>query len=349
MAPRLREVIASVPEVRGVMSQVGRPDDGTDVTSFFNLEFNVPLEADGSNGARAMTPASRRSRTELDDRESSGRASAGIPGSTSASRSSSATTSTRPSRASRGPTRSSSSAPTSTRSRRPASGSPTSCGRVPRHRERRRLPHRRPAQPGDPDRPRGLRPLRRQRRRRRGGRPGGDRRPRRSRRWSRGRSSTTSSCGCPRTSATTQTTSPASPVDVPGAEGKPGARIPLSHLAKIDPAQAGCVVHLPREQPPLSSRSSSASRAATSPRRSPRPRRKVKDPETGAKLPAGLPHRVVRRVRPDAGGQRPADVDGAALDRPDHGPALHGVQLDEGRPAGHGQRRCRRRWAASGP
>jgi heavy metal efflux system protein len=43
IAPRLRAVIASVPEVRGVMSQVGRPDDGTDVTSFFNLEFNVPL------------------------------------------------------------------------------------------------------------------------------------------------------------------------------------------------------------------------------------------------------------------------------------------------------------------
>ena len=44
IAPRLREVIASVPEVSGVMSQVGRPDDGTDVTSFFNLEFNVPLK-----------------------------------------------------------------------------------------------------------------------------------------------------------------------------------------------------------------------------------------------------------------------------------------------------------------
>src|SRR5262249_18065458 len=43
-APRLRAVIASVPEVRGVMSHVGRPDDGTDVTSFFNLEFNVPLK-----------------------------------------------------------------------------------------------------------------------------------------------------------------------------------------------------------------------------------------------------------------------------------------------------------------
>lgn len=44
MAPRVREVIASVPEVRGVMSHVGRPDDGTDVTSFFNIEFNVPLK-----------------------------------------------------------------------------------------------------------------------------------------------------------------------------------------------------------------------------------------------------------------------------------------------------------------
>jgi cobalt-zinc-cadmium resistance protein CzcA len=43
MAPKLRAVIASIPEVRGVVSQVGRPDDGTDITSFFNLEFNVPL------------------------------------------------------------------------------------------------------------------------------------------------------------------------------------------------------------------------------------------------------------------------------------------------------------------
>ena len=43
MAPRLRKVIASVPEIRAVMSHVGRPDDGTDVTSYFNLEFNAPL------------------------------------------------------------------------------------------------------------------------------------------------------------------------------------------------------------------------------------------------------------------------------------------------------------------
>jgi cobalt-zinc-cadmium resistance protein CzcA len=44
IAPRLRAVIASVPEIKGVMSHIGRPDDGTDITSFFNLEFNVPLK-----------------------------------------------------------------------------------------------------------------------------------------------------------------------------------------------------------------------------------------------------------------------------------------------------------------
>jgi cobalt-zinc-cadmium resistance protein CzcA len=43
MAPRLREVIGTIPEIRAVMSHVGRPDDGTDVTSYYNLEFNAPL------------------------------------------------------------------------------------------------------------------------------------------------------------------------------------------------------------------------------------------------------------------------------------------------------------------
>jgi cobalt-zinc-cadmium resistance protein CzcA len=43
LAPRLREIIASVPEIKNVMSHIGRPDDGTDVTSFFNIEFNAPL------------------------------------------------------------------------------------------------------------------------------------------------------------------------------------------------------------------------------------------------------------------------------------------------------------------
>jgi cobalt-zinc-cadmium resistance protein CzcA len=43
MAPRLRAVIGTIPEIRAVMSHVGRPDDGTDVTSYFNIEFNAPL------------------------------------------------------------------------------------------------------------------------------------------------------------------------------------------------------------------------------------------------------------------------------------------------------------------
>jgi heavy metal efflux system protein len=44
IAPRLREVIATVPEVDRVISQLGRPDDGTDVTGFFNLEIGAPLK-----------------------------------------------------------------------------------------------------------------------------------------------------------------------------------------------------------------------------------------------------------------------------------------------------------------
>ena len=44
LAPQLREVVASIPEVSRVVSQVGRPDDGTDVTGFFNLEIGAPLK-----------------------------------------------------------------------------------------------------------------------------------------------------------------------------------------------------------------------------------------------------------------------------------------------------------------
>jgi cobalt-zinc-cadmium resistance protein CzcA len=44
LAPKLRDVIATIPEVDRVISQLGRPDDGTDVTGFFNLEFGAPLK-----------------------------------------------------------------------------------------------------------------------------------------------------------------------------------------------------------------------------------------------------------------------------------------------------------------
>ncbi len=41
---RMRMLIKSYPEVETVVSQHGRPDDGTDATGFFNAEFFVPLK-----------------------------------------------------------------------------------------------------------------------------------------------------------------------------------------------------------------------------------------------------------------------------------------------------------------
>jgi cobalt-zinc-cadmium resistance protein CzcA len=41
---RMRRIIAAYPEVVTVISQNGRPDDGTDATGFFNAEFFVPLK-----------------------------------------------------------------------------------------------------------------------------------------------------------------------------------------------------------------------------------------------------------------------------------------------------------------
>jgi cobalt-zinc-cadmium resistance protein CzcA len=41
---RMRRTIANFPEVQTVVSQQGRPDDGTDATGFFNAEFFAPLK-----------------------------------------------------------------------------------------------------------------------------------------------------------------------------------------------------------------------------------------------------------------------------------------------------------------
>jgi len=43
-ANQMRQIIRGFPEVVTVISQLGRPDDGTDAAGFFNLEFNVPLK-----------------------------------------------------------------------------------------------------------------------------------------------------------------------------------------------------------------------------------------------------------------------------------------------------------------
>ncbi len=44
VAPKVREVLHSFPEVTTVTSELGRPDDGTDPTGFFNVEFYVGLK-----------------------------------------------------------------------------------------------------------------------------------------------------------------------------------------------------------------------------------------------------------------------------------------------------------------
>ena len=43
VADQLRSIMMTFPEVRKVVSQTGRPDDGTDVTGFYNNEFDVSL------------------------------------------------------------------------------------------------------------------------------------------------------------------------------------------------------------------------------------------------------------------------------------------------------------------
>jgi cobalt-zinc-cadmium resistance protein CzcA len=44
---KMRRIIKSYPEVETVVSQHGRPDDGTDATGFFNAEFFAPLKPAG--------------------------------------------------------------------------------------------------------------------------------------------------------------------------------------------------------------------------------------------------------------------------------------------------------------
>ena len=47
LTPKIRDVLASFPQVTTVASELGRPDDGTDSTGFFNVEFFVGLKPYG--------------------------------------------------------------------------------------------------------------------------------------------------------------------------------------------------------------------------------------------------------------------------------------------------------------
>jgi len=44
LAPQIRQVLTSFPQTTNVANELGRPDDGTDPTGFFNDEFNVGLK-----------------------------------------------------------------------------------------------------------------------------------------------------------------------------------------------------------------------------------------------------------------------------------------------------------------
>ena len=44
IAPQIRDILMSYPQVTVVGSELGRPDDGTDPTGFFNCEFYVGLK-----------------------------------------------------------------------------------------------------------------------------------------------------------------------------------------------------------------------------------------------------------------------------------------------------------------
>src|SRR5580658_4690216 len=46
LVSQMRNVFLSYPEVSNVVSQLGRPDDGTETTSFFSIEFSVDLKPD---------------------------------------------------------------------------------------------------------------------------------------------------------------------------------------------------------------------------------------------------------------------------------------------------------------
>src|SRR6266571_840206 len=48
LADEMRGILRSFPEVKQVVSQVGRPDDGTDTTTFNNIEFQVDLKPQSS-------------------------------------------------------------------------------------------------------------------------------------------------------------------------------------------------------------------------------------------------------------------------------------------------------------
>ena len=59
LTTRMRRVFMSFPEVTTVVSQLGRPDDGTETTGFFNIEFSVDLKPQVGMACRARQARTR--------------------------------------------------------------------------------------------------------------------------------------------------------------------------------------------------------------------------------------------------------------------------------------------------
>jgi len=65
IAPQIREILVSYPQVTVVGSELGRPDDGTDPTGFFNCEFYVGLKPYKDSAWK--TPGGIHTKEELTD------------------------------------------------------------------------------------------------------------------------------------------------------------------------------------------------------------------------------------------------------------------------------------------
>ena len=54
-----RDIMKQYPELETILAQVGRPDDGTDATGFYNAEFFVPLKPQSrvADSARSVPSA----------------------------------------------------------------------------------------------------------------------------------------------------------------------------------------------------------------------------------------------------------------------------------------------------
>ncbi|HEV3448858.1 MAG TPA: efflux RND transporter permease subunit [Gemmataceae bacterium] len=59
-ARKARELICQFPEVQLVQSQVGRPDDGTDPTGYYNVEFTIPLKPEKTWTRGPLVPQKER-------------------------------------------------------------------------------------------------------------------------------------------------------------------------------------------------------------------------------------------------------------------------------------------------